>query len=253
PDGIAIHSEGKVAFANPSALRTMGASRAEDLIGRRVIELVHPDYRPAVRARLEALERGEAVPFMEEKLLRLDGTAVEVEGQATPFMYHDKPAVQVVVRDISERKRAEKLQRALYRIAEISGSVQDMPGFYASVHQIVGELMYARNFYLALYDERTRQPSFENSVGEVDAAPAVASISGYSREELHDKSFWDLVHPDFREAVRERALARQRGEAIPSRYEFKVERKDGEERWLDASTSNVEFGGRPAVLGIAFD
>src|SRR5204863_1502622 len=171
PDGIAIHSEGKVAFANPSALRTMGASRAEDLIGRRVIELVHPDYRPAVRARLEALERGEAVPFMEEKLLRLDGTAVEVEGQATPFMYHDKPAVQVVMRDISERKRAEKLQRALYRIAEISGSVQDMQGFYASVHHIVGELMPARNFYLALWDESARALTFEYFVDEVDVAP----------------------------------------------------------------------------------
>ena len=61
------------------------------------------------------------------------------------------------------------------------------------------------------------------------------------------------MHPDFREAVRERSLARQRGESVPARYEFKIERRDGEERWLDSSASSVEFGGRPAVLGIAFD
>ena len=70
-----------------------------------------------------------------------------------PFTFEGRPAVQVVMRDISARKRAERLQRALYRIAEISSSVQDMPGFYASIHRIVGELMYARNFYLALQDE----------------------------------------------------------------------------------------------------
>ncbi|HEU0093489.1 MAG TPA: PAS domain S-box protein, partial [Vicinamibacteria bacterium] len=384
PDGIAIHSEGKVVFANPSALRTMRASRPEDLIGRAVLELVHPDDHAAVRRRLEILKRGEAVPFIEEKMLRLDGTPVEVEGQAMPFTYEDKPAVQVVMRDISARKRAEKLQRALYRIAEISASVEDMPGFYASVHQIVGDLMNARNFYLALQDEATSGLSFQYFVDEVDpdppavkagktlseyvmrtgapllaspavferlvatgevevvgapsvdwlgvplmrgdrafgvivvqsysekaryteedrdiltfvaqhvaaaldrrraadalresearfrtlaetapcaifiyqddgfryANPAAASITGFNRDELRDLSFWRLVHQDFREAVRERGLARQRGESVPARYEFKIERRDGEERWLDSSASSVEFGGRPAVLGIAFD
>jgi diguanylate cyclase (GGDEF)-like protein/PAS domain S-box-containing protein len=384
PEGIAIHSEGKVVFANPSALRTLGASRPEDVIGRPVLELVHPEYRAIVRARMEVLKRGEAVPFIEEKLLRLDGTAVDVEGQAMPFTYDEKPAVQVVMRDISERKRAEKLQRALYRIAEISGSVQDMPGFYASIHVIVAELMYARNFYLALLDEGTRALKFEYFVDQVDTAPpqvkpgktlteyvmrtgvpllaspavferlmaggevevvgapsvdwlgvplmrgdsafgvlvvqsysetaryteedrdiltfvsqhvaaaldrrraadalresearfrtlaetapcaifiyqddgfryvnpAAASITGYSRDELRELNFWGLVHPDFREAVRERGLARQHGESASSRYEFKIERRDGEERWLDSSASSVDFGGRPAVLGIAFD
>jgi len=384
PDGIAIHQEGKVVFVNPSACRTMGASTPEDLIGRPVLELVHPEFHGIVRKRLEVLKRGETVPFIEEKMLRLDGTPVDVEGQAMPFTYEDQPAVQVVMRDISARKRAEKLQRALYRIAEISASVQDMPGFYASVHQIVSELMNARNFYLALEDEAGGGLTFQYFVDEVDpepppvkhgktlteyvlrtaapllaspavfaqlvatgevevvgapsvdwlgvplmrgdrafgvlviqsysekaryseedrdiltfvsqhvaaaldrrraadalresearfrtlaetapcaifiyqddgfryANPAAASITGYNREELRDLSFWRLVHPDFREAVRERSLARQRGESVPARYEFKVERRDGEERWLDSSASSVEFGGRPAVLGIAFD
>ena len=40
---------------------------------------------------------------------------------------------------------------------------------------------------------------------------------------------------------------------MPARYEFKIVRRDGEERWLDFSTGAIEFGGRPAVLGIAFD
>ncbi|HUG52991.1 MAG TPA: PAS domain S-box protein [Vicinamibacteria bacterium] len=384
PDGIAIHGGGKVVFANPSALRMLGASREDEVLGRPVLDFVHTESADIVRRRLDALQRGESVPMIEEKLLRLDGTPVDVEGQAMPFTFEDKPAVQVVVRDISQRKRAEKLQRALYRIAEMSGSVEDMPGFYASLHQTVGELMSARNFYLALCHETTHALTFEYFVDEVDPAPpqvkqgktlteyvlrtgepllaspavferlvaqgevevvgapsldwlgvplmrdsrafgvlvvqsysetvryteadrdiltfvsqhvaaaldrrraaealresearfrtlaetapcaifiyqddgfryanpAAASITGYNREELAGLNLLGLVHADFREAVRERALERQRGESIPSRYEFKIERKDGEERWLDSSTSSVDFGGRPAALGIAFD
>ena len=44
-------------------------------------------------------------------------------------------------------------------------------------------------------------------------------------------NFWEIVHPDFREMVKERGLARQRGEAVPAHYEFKIITKGGEERW----------------------
>ena len=50
-------------------------------------------------------------------------------------------------------EHAEKVQSALYRIAETASAAQDMPAFYAQIHEIVGELMYADNFYIALYDE----------------------------------------------------------------------------------------------------
>lgn len=48
---------------------------------------------------------------------------------------------------------AEKVQNALYRIAELAGAARDMQEFYAAVHAIVGELMYADNFFISLYDE----------------------------------------------------------------------------------------------------
>src|SRR4029077_12948324 len=52
--------------------------------------------------------------------------------------------------DISERKRAEKLQSALYRIAATASTTEDIDQFYRAIHSIVGELMYAKNFYVAL-------------------------------------------------------------------------------------------------------
>ena len=58
-----------------------------------------------------------------------------------------------VVRNVSTRERAEILQRALYRIAETSASATDLKGLCAALHQIVGELTYARNFRIALAQE----------------------------------------------------------------------------------------------------
>ena len=54
----------------------------------------------------------------------------------------------------TQHARAEQVQAALYRIAETASAVEDMPAFYAAIHEIVGGLMYAENFYIALYDER---------------------------------------------------------------------------------------------------
>ena len=82
---------------------------------------------------------------------------------------------------------------------------------------------------------------------------AAAALSGYTPDELLRLGFADLVHPDFRDLVKERGFARQRGEEVPGRYEFKILTKSGEERWLDFSSGLIEFGGRSAALGMAFD
>ena len=73
---------------------------------------------------------------------------------------------------------AEKVQAALYRIAETASAAQDMPAFYAQIHEIVGSLMYADNFYIALYDEERRLINFPFYRDEVDT-------------ELPDPSVWD--------------------------------------------------------------
>jgi PAS domain S-box-containing protein len=82
---------------------------------------------------------------------------------------------------------------------------------------------------------------------------ASKQITGYTEEELLTIKFWDLVHPDHREMVHQRGLARQRNENVPTRYEFKIITKDGRERWLDFAASAILYEGVPAGLGIAFD
>jgi diguanylate cyclase (GGDEF)-like protein/PAS domain S-box-containing protein len=82
---------------------------------------------------------------------------------------------------------------------------------------------------------------------------AATALTGYTAEELLGMEFWQLVHPDHRDVIRERGLARQRGERVPSRYEFRIVRSDGEERWVDFTSATVQYGGEPAALGTAFD
>src|SRR5262249_36565314 len=90
---------------------------------------------------------------------------------------------------------------------------------------------------------------------EIRYVNAVAGeMSGYSAEELLRMSFWDLVHPDFHDALRERGPAGSWDAAAATpRVEFKIVRKSREERWLDLSTGRIEFAGEAAVLGTAFD
>ena len=78
-------------------------------------------------------------------------------------------------------------------------------------------------------------------------------LTGYTRDELLGVSFWDIVAPEHREMVRERGLARQRGEPVPPRYEFRILRKDGQERWVDFTAGLVRYQDQDAALGTAFD
>jgi PAS domain S-box-containing protein len=68
----------------------------------------------------------------------------------------------------AERRRAERVQAALYRIAELASSAEDMQDFYRAVHGVVGELTYAKNFFIALYDEERQLINWPYWVDEVD-------------------------------------------------------------------------------------
>lgn len=82
---------------------------------------------------------------------------------------------------------------------------------------------------------------------------AALDLVGFASSELLARHFFDLVHPDDRATVRERGQARLRGEEVPTRYEFKVLRADGEVRWLDFTAGVIIYDGAPAGLGTAFD
>ncbi len=85
------------------------------------------------------------------------------------------------------------------------------------------------------------------------ANPAVESMSGFSREELQGMDFWDIVHPDYQDLIRERGLDRFYGLQAPQQYEFKIVRKNGEDRWVIMAAGIIDYAGKPATLGTLID
>ena len=126
-DGVAVHSDGKAVFINPSGARLLGASGAKEILGRDVLDFVHPDYHEKVGERIAQMLESGGAPLAEEVMTRLDGTDIQVEVAGIPVTHEGHPSVQVVFRDISERKRAEEeLSRINTMLTSVLSSLADL-------------------------------------------------------------------------------------------------------------------------------
>ena len=220
PELIAVHSEGKIVFMNEAGARLLGARSPEELVGRSVIDFVHPDSRPTVTGRIQAmLDRGQAVPLIDERFLRVDGSVVPVEVAATALVYGDRPAVQVVVRDITERLRAE---------AALRESEERFRSFIESTADWVW--------------------STDQAAVHTYSNPAVTAILGYPPEDLIGTPAFDFMHPDDRALVQEQlgllAAERRGWRNLVIRWRH----KDGTYRFLESSAVPI-LGADGTLLG----
>jgi len=118
PDAIFVQSDWRIILVNPAMLQLFRAERPEQLLGRNVLELIAPGSLELVQARVRWMfEKPQRVPLAEIEFRRTDGTSFIAEVSSASFMYDGHPAVQVVARDISDRKVAEAaLSRAHLRL-----------------------------------------------------------------------------------------------------------------------------------------
>jgi len=113
PDMIFVQADERFVFVNRAGCRLLGATSPAQLVGRPVMERVHPDYRRLGQERMQALnERREVQAAMEQVWLRLDGTAVDLEVSGVPVHFGGRNGALVFARDIAERKAMER-ERAL--------------------------------------------------------------------------------------------------------------------------------------------
>ena len=120
PYAILVNRGDRIVFANDQAIKLFGAVRANEILDKSLLDLIHPDYHTAVRERIhELLEGMPAVPVSEDKIVRLDGMSIDVEVSATRFTDEEGPAILVMLRDVSERKRLQEQLRRTERVAEL--------------------------------------------------------------------------------------------------------------------------------------
>jgi PAS domain S-box-containing protein len=168
---IYIHDGKRFLYVNHASELISGHSR-EELLRMDPFELVHPDSREELRRRtMDRMHGSSVTPSLECKIINKQGKPLWVELSATSIQFEGGQAVLATLFDITERKQAEKLQSALYRIAEESSRAKNLDDLFPVLHGIVSELMYAKNFYIALYDRTNQTVRFPYFVDEAEEAP----------------------------------------------------------------------------------
>ena len=191
PDALYVHSGGKIVFVNPFGISLLGGRQPEQLVGKDIFEIVHPDYRDFIRQRIQrCYETGTASSPMECALVALDGSFVEVESAGIPITWKGSPAIEVVARDIRERKRAEEqLRQAQTRTESVLDSMADT------------HILLDRGWHY-LYVNR-----------------AAVLAMARPREQILGHTLWEL-YPDIIGTELERQYRRAMEERIPVVFDF---------------------------------
>jgi two-component system sensor kinase FixL len=166
PDAIYVNHDWKIVYANSAAAQLLGAHSPQDLLGRDVLPLFDPAYWEVIRARSKSMfAEWSAAPLLEERIVRLDGSRVDVEVVAAPCVYNGAPSSQVMLRDISRRKRAEEAVRE--KQAELAHVMRlnTMGNMVSQLAHEINQPLYAINNYASacrqLLQDRKRDCPFE--------------------------------------------------------------------------------------------
>ncbi len=213
--------DGRLFYVNDAACRTLGYTR-EELLGMSIPD-IDPIYQPEKFAEhwRDLQENGHAT--FETLHRAKDGRVYPVDIRANYVVFDGKEYNCSFATDISERKRADEALRES-----------------EEKFRVLAETSPAA---IIVYQEEKN----------VYINPYATQLIGYTEREFLEMSFWDWMHPDSKELVKERGLARQRGELVPSRYEIKYLTKNGEEKWIFVSAGRIEYKGKPAGIATMFD
>ncbi|MDD2772417.1 MAG: PAS domain S-box protein [Elusimicrobiales bacterium] len=118
PDAVIVFRDGRFLYANSAALRLYGVGAPEQLPSKRVLDWVHPDDRPAMSARMKQAAKTGKLPLWESRIVRRSGQVVFVEGVGGIINYQGGRSAQVILRDVSERKRIEETLRQTHDYLE---------------------------------------------------------------------------------------------------------------------------------------
>ena len=178
PDAIMVLTDGKLVYLNPAALELLRADFSEMLLGKSMIEIVHPDSRSKVTNGINEIRKTlRPMELHNEKFIRLDGSGFDVDIVSAPITYLGKPSIQVVARDITNRRFVQeqlRLQSAALNTAANAIVVTDRNG----------TIVWAN-------------PAFESLTGYSTSEAIGKEVSELIKSGKHDKKFykylWDTI------------------------------------------------------------
>jgi two-component system, cell cycle sensor histidine kinase and response regulator CckA len=218
PDGIVVHSDGVIQFANAAMARLVAASRSEELIGASVLEFIAPEDREAARVRISAYGGSEeAGPPVEEYCLRRDGRKVPVEATDVRYSYGGQSARLVFIRDRSERARAEEERLALEEQLQQSHKMESVGLLAGGVaHDFNNILMVQKGYCELMRSDLRLDASVLDGLAQIEACADRATALTRQLLAFSRKQVLQPVVLDVNGLVRdmEDMLRRVMGEAV---------------------------------------
>lgn len=222
PEAIVVQSENRFIYVNAAAVKLFGATSAEELIGKPILDFVHPDQREIAAKRMEqTLRDGKPAPLQERKILQLNGKVVEAEVTGVAVTYQGKPAIQGVLRDITKRKLVE---HALIREYDLLHALMDQ----------IPDTIYFKDTACRFTRINTAQAKF---LGVADPNDALGKTDA------------DFFTPEFtRESLADEQAIVTSGKPLVNKIE-KVTKLDGAARWFSATKAPI-FDKQGRITGL---
>ncbi|MEQ1515200.1 MAG: PAS domain S-box protein [Usitatibacteraceae bacterium] len=226
PNPICIYRDARIIYVNSALLRLAGASANDQLLGKSILELIHPDYHRLAIERLRSLASGGlTAPTAEMKFVKLDGSVFDAEVQSASLNYDGAPAVHVVIHDISERKRAS---RALRESEERLRSVWESSVDGKRLCDPEGRIVSVNRAYCLMLDADDQ------------------SLAGVSLADVYAPAEGQRILDRYRKNVA--------AKTVDENFERELQLKSGEKRWFAVSNTQLESAdGTALVLSIFRD
>ena len=223
PEALLVHSEGKVLYMNPSGLKMLGTT-LEEMEGNPTTELLHPDSRSKALERAHLiLEKGQSTDWTEMRMTRRNGELFDAETKGAFLLYGGKPSVMTMIRDVTDRKKAEK-------------TLRESEERYRKLVELSPEALVVHAEGKVLYVNSAGMKMFAASPGPVEGRPIL-----------------EFMHPDTRQLGLDRAKGIMESGQPTDWIEQRFIRCNGEP--FDAETKGTPFlyQGVPAVLTLIRD
>ncbi len=179
PEAVFVNQDNSIIYLNSAAIKLLGAKDGRDYLGKTPFDIFHKDFHEKIKSRIAAmLEKNQAIEPLEEKIVTMEGTVLDVEVSATSFEFNNRKAIHVVMRDITRRKLIEKeardKQRFIDSILEYSpvgfavNTIDDGKGVYVSkkFEEIYGVPYGSINTVDEYFEEVYVDPEFRAKIKE---------------------------------------------------------------------------------------
>ena len=164
PDGIAIEADKKIIFVNHAAAKLTGETDTKKLLGRSIVDFIEPERLESFKEKIKkANSNRSSLPFVEEQFIKKDGTVFHAEVAMLPFVHEGRIALQIILRDITERKKAEeelkktyselqKAQQALIHSEKLAALGRFSAGIAHEIRNPLANISASAQFCLSKYE-----------------------------------------------------------------------------------------------------